>query len=518
MPRHSFAFARWVTLVLLSVGASAAIANDRVTIETGAVQGSTAGAVIAFKGIPYAAPPIGELRWKPPRPVQSWREVRQATAHGADCMQEPFPGDEAPLGVTPAEDCLYINVWRPAAESKKLPVMVWIYGGGFVNGGSSPQVYDGSEFAKSGVVLVSFNYRLGHFGFFAHPALSAEQPGGLHGNYGLMDQIAALEWVQRNIAAFGGDPDNVTIFGESAGGISVNTLLTTPLARGLFHKAIVESGGGRRMLRMRALRGGEDSAEAVGLRFAKHYGIEGSDAPALARLRAIPAEQLKLDMRRIGDANYVGGPILDGQIVLGEPAELFAKGGAGRVPVMLGATNNDLGFLQAKTLEDLYAMFGDKAAAARAVYNPNDGVEFTQVLKRVAGDQMMVEPARHIARVLAAKGHPVYHFRFSYVAESMRKQWLGAPHATEIPYVFKTLAARYGRDSTANDAAMAKAMHEYWVSFAKAGKPSTKGAPEWPRYEAKSDMILDFTNEGPVARPDPWKERLDLVESLHPAR
>jgi para-nitrobenzyl esterase len=508
-----------VAVALLSIAAGVSTAsNDRVTIETGAVQGSTADGVVAFKGIPYAAPPVAELRWKPPQPMRPWREVRQATAYAADCIQEPFPRDEAPLGVTPAEDCLYINVWRPAAESKKLPVMVWIYGGGFVNGGSSPQVYDGSEFAKSGVMLVSFNYRLGQLGFFAHPALTAEQPGGLLGNYGLMDQIAALEWVQRNIAAFGGDAGNVTIFGESAGGISVNMLLTTPVARGLFHKAIIESGGGRRTLKMRELRGGEDSAEAVGLRFAKHYGIEGNDAPALARLRAIPAEQLKLNMKRMGDANYVGGPMLDGHIVLGEPAELFAMGGAARVPVMLGATNNDLGFLQAKTFEDLYAMFGDKAAAARAVYNPNDGAEFMQVLKRVAGDRMMVEPARHIARVLAAKGYPVYHFRFSYVAESMRNEWPGAPHATDIPYVFKTVAARYGKDVTANDVAMAKAAHEYWVSFAKNGKPSAKDAPEWPRYQASSDMILDFTNDGPMARPDPWKERLDLIEGLHTAR
>jgi para-nitrobenzyl esterase len=496
--------------LLVAFGTSFA-STDRATVHTGEIHGTTDGGVVAFKGIPFAAPPIGESRWRPPQAVPAWSEPRAAKTYGPDCMQEPFPGDAAPLGVTPDEDCLYLNVWRPAADAKRLPVMVWIYGGGFVNGGSSPAVYDGSEFAKSGVVLVSFNYRLGHFGFFAHPALTAEHGTEPHGNYGLMDQIAALKWVQRNIAAFGGDPANVTIFGESAGGMSVNVLLTTPLANGLFHKAVVESGGGRNMLRSRKLQEGDDSAEAAGLRLAKQHGIEGSDAQALAKLRAIAADKLKLSMMRMGDANYVGGPILDGKIVLGEPATLLAKAGAARVPVMLGATNNDIGFVQAKSFDELYGSFGDKAAAARAAY-PSNGNDFVQVLMRVGGDQMMVEPARHISRVLTAQGQHAYHFRFSYVAESMRQSWPGAPHATEIPYVFNTVAARYGKDLTAKDAAMAKAVHEYWVTFARDGKPRAKGAPAWQPYDPKSDVIMDFTNDGPVVRPDPWKARLDLAE------
>ena len=504
--RVSVAFA-----LLLAASGAAMAATDRATVHTGALQGTTDAGVVAFKGIPFAAPPIGELRWKPPQPAQAWSGVRAADSYGADCMQEPFPGDAAPLGVTPAEDCLYLNVWRPAAEAGKLPVMVWIYGGGFVNGGSSPAVYDGSEFAKSGVVLVSFNYRLGHLGFFAHPALTSEQPDGLHGNYGLMDQIAALKWVQRNVAAFGGDPSNVTIFGESAGGMSVNFLLTTPLASGLFHKAVVQSGGGRSMMRSRKLRGDEDSAEARGVRLAKQFGVEGNDAQALAKLRAIPADELKLSMMRMGEANYVGGPIQDDKLVLGEPATLFAKGGGARVPVMLGATNNDIGFVQAKSLDELYALFGEQAAAARAAY-PSNGNDFVQVLMRVGGDQMMVEPARYIARVLTARGQPVYHFRFSYVAESMRNTWPGAPHATEIPYVFNTVAARYGKDLTQKDAAMAKAVHEYWITFAKDGRPRAEQAPAWAPYDPKSDAIMDFTNDGPVLRPDPWKVRLDLTE------
>ena len=238
--------------------------------------------------------------------VAKWQGVRDATGYGADCMQVPFPSDAAPLGMKPAEDCLYLNVWRPAhAAGKKLPVLVWIYGGGFVNGGSSPAVYDGSPFARDGVIFVSFNYRLGRFGFFAHPALSAEKPAGPLGNYAIMDQIAALKWVRRNIAAFGGDADNVTICGESAGGMSVHILMTSPAASGLFQKAIVQSGGGRpNLLRGRPLAGGPDSAEAIGVAFAKQAGIEGTDAQALQKLRALPADALLngLNMATMGAA------------------------------------------------------------------------------------------------------------------------------------------------------------------------------------------------------------------------
>jgi para-nitrobenzyl esterase len=222
---------------LVAVSLTAAQGKDQVTIDTGQLKGAVADGVVSFKGVPFAAPPVGDLRWRAPQPVKAWTGVRQATEFGADCMQKPFPGDAAPLGVTPAEDCLYVNLWLPqSGAAGKLPVMVWIYGGGFVNGGSSPAVYDGSPFAKRGVVFVSFNYRLGRFGFFAHPALTKENPQGPLGNYGYMDQIAALKWVQRNVAAFGGDPGNVTIFGESAGGGSVLALMTSPLAKGLFHK------------------------------------------------------------------------------------------------------------------------------------------------------------------------------------------------------------------------------------------------------------------------------------------
>jgi len=262
-----------------------AIAQTTAHTTAGTLEGVVSGPVRVFKGIPYAAPPIGALRWKAPQPVAPWSGVRPAKEYGHDCMQEPFGGDAAPLGTPPDEDCLVLNVWTPAARAAKpRPVMFWIYGGGFVNGGSSPEVYDGSKFAEAGVVLVSANYRLGRFGFFAHPALTKEAGGAPLGNYAYLDQIEALKWVKRNIARFGGDPDNVTVFGESAGGASVNMLMISPLARGLFHRAIVQSGGGRSstLIPARTLA----SAEQIGVAFAAEAGVAGDDAKALEALRA----------------------------------------------------------------------------------------------------------------------------------------------------------------------------------------------------------------------------------------
>jgi para-nitrobenzyl esterase len=493
-----------------------------VTVDTGKLRGEAQGEVVSFKGIPFAQPPVGELRWEPPQPVAKWQGVRDAVGYGADCMQLPFPSDAAPLGMKPAEDCLYLNVWRPAhAAGKKLPVLVWIYGGGFVNGGSSPAVYDGSPFARDGVIFVSFNYRLGRFGFFAHPALSAEKPGAPLANYAIMDQIAALKWVRRNIAAFGGDSANVTICGESAGGMSVHVLMTSPAAVGLFQKAIVQSGGGRTsLLRGRPLAGGPDSAQAIGVAFAQQAGIAGTDRQALQKLRALPAESVVngLNLASMGApaaATYVGGPVLDGQIMTAAPARLYADGKAAHVPLMVGANSLDIGFMQGKTVDELLAQFGANADKARTVYEVKSDDDVKKVAFRMGGDQTMGEPARYVARTLTAHGQPVYEYRFSYVAESLRQQSPGAMHATDIPFAFDTVAARYGKDLTAQDAAAAHSMHAYWVAFAATGKPEVTGQPAWPAYDAKSDRIMNFTNVGPVVGADPWRARLDLAEAFN---
>ncbi len=283
-------------LGLAAMGGGNAAPPPVVRVDSGELQGVVDDGVVSYKGIPFAAPPVGDLRWRPPQPVAPWTGVRQAAEFGADCMQGRFgpppaaPG--APPARVPSEDCLFLNVWRPAsaAPGAKLPVMVWIYGGGFTGGSSSSPNTSGTQFAKQGVVLVAANYRVGRFGFFAFPALSRERPDETKGNYAYMDQIAALQWVKRNIAAFGGDPNNVTIFGFSAGGVSVHSLLASPMARGLFHKAIVESGGSRdSVLTARPMRAdGVDpnypvSAETIGINFARSMGIEGTDQAALAK-------------------------------------------------------------------------------------------------------------------------------------------------------------------------------------------------------------------------------------------
>lgn len=512
-------------LILSSLAIAAALSAAapgtplEVKITTGRIKGAEHDGVVSFKGIPFAAPPVSDLRWRPPQPPAPWTGVRPATEYGADCMQKPFPGDAAPLGVTPAEDCLYVNVWVPANPTeKKMAVMVWIYGGGFVNGGSSPAVYDGSQFAKRGVVLVSFNYRVGRFGFFAHPALSKENPNEPHGNYGYMDQIAALQWVRQNAAAFGGDPGNVTLFGESAGGGSVMTMMTSPLAKGLIHKAIIESGGGRTLLmgaRSIDKPGPTPSAEAVGVAFAKANGVEGEDAAALSALRKLSADVVTSGLNMAGmNVPTYSGPMIDGKIVVESPEEAYAAGHGAKIPTMVGANSSDIGFARGRTVDELLEPFGANKDKAKKAYDPTGAGTVREVGPAIGADQFMIEPARFTARTIAATGQPAYEFRFSYVAESMRSQWKGAPHATEIPFVFDTVAARYGKDLAKADEAAAQAANAYWVNFAKKGDPNGPGLPNWPRHDPKTDMIMNFSLSGPVGGADPWKDRLDLTQQL----
>ena len=499
-------------ILLLAAVSQSALANDpQVTLDSGRISGTETQGVDAFKGIPFAAPPIGELRWQPPQPVQSWSDIRSATAYGKDCMQNPFPGDAAPLGVGFSEDCLTVNVWRPANATGPLPVMVWIYGGGFVNGGASPEIYSGQEFARQGVVFVSFNYRVGRFGFFAHPAL-ADQP--LRGNYGLMDQIAALKWVQKNIAAFHGDPQNVTLFGESAGGFAVGSLLTSELSQGLFQKAIIQSGSGRQNI---VPNQSWQKAEQAGLAFASANGISGHDAKALTALRQIPADKVVngLNMASMNAPDY-SGPMLDGKAIAAEPQDSYRQGNFQRVPLMIGATDADISFPpKVATSDDAVAVFpaSDRQQALQAYH----GMSPQEIAKAVSSDRFMVEPARFVTRIWEKAALPVWQFRFGYVADSMRKQWPAAVHASEIPYVFNTVTARYGEKTTQQDRAVAQQMNQYWVNFARTGNPNASGLPTWNAYSSQKDNILFIPAAGAEQTrdiTDPWKARLDLVEKL----
>jgi para-nitrobenzyl esterase len=518
-----------IAMIVLFLGLpSAAQPGTVVTIESGKVQGSIAQGVLSFKGIRYAAPPIGRFRWRAPQPVKPWQGVRNALRYGSDCIQKPVPGDAAPLGGTMSEDCLYLNIWRPATEldTKPLPVMVWIHGGGYVNGGTSTPIFDGSSFARQGIVLVSFNYRLGRFGFFSHPALVAAKEGPV-GNFGYMDQLAALKWVQRNIAAFGGDPNQVTIFGESAGGSSVIHLLTSPVAEGLFHRAIVLSGGGRSaLLGGRKLSGGtnsEPSADQIGVNFAKSVGIKGTGPEALKALRALPAEKVRGNLNMIGlfaaevipivPLWYTEGPVVDGVIVTDSPDAIFRQGKAAKVPLIIGSTTDDLSTSLPRNRKELFAPFGADAEIARRIYDPTGKGKWQDIRAAVGADRTMHEPARFVAKQMSAAGNPVWLYRFGYVAESQRAKSKGAGHASELPFVFNTLTARFGSSVTAKDKEAAQAIHTYLANFAKSGDPNGSGLPAWSKYDpAKSDMMIFTLDNGALVKPDPWRTRLDLVE------
>jgi para-nitrobenzyl esterase len=489
------------------------MASD-MRIAQGNLRGVEDGGVRVFKGIPYAAPPTGPLRWRPPAPAPRWQGVRPAEAFRASCPQVPYKQDSAPLETATSEDCLTLNIWTPLAGKALHPVMVWIHGGGFMNGGAAAAVHDGRALARQGVVVVTFNYRLGRLGFFAHPALTAESPDGPLGNYGLLDQIAALRWVQDNIRSFGGDPANVTMFGESAGGGSVAGLLNAPLARGLFAKAIIESGGGRQTpipIRGPGLDGGP-SMEEVGMTVARDLGIAGDDATALAKLRALPADKVVggINMLNNNDRARTVNWMVDGRIVVEDPLSAFIRGHQARVPLIVGANSDELGAVPMidSWAQATLARFGDQAAALKAAYRAIDG---SDQLHYLPSDAFFVEPARFTAQAATAVGQPAFHYRFDYLAGPVRGTLKGARHASEIPYVFDNPDLIPG--ATEADRAMAAKVSAAWVRFAKAGNPSGEGW-SWPAY-GKNRATLTIGNGGPSVIHDLDRARLDLIERAY---
>lgn len=502
-----------LALVLLASACTATPAPSDptiATVATGQLRPLQAKGVLAFKGVPFAAPPVGALRWKPPQPAANWEGVRDATAYGDICTQK-MPNPDNGIGQYPAsEDCLTLNVFtQDLNRNAKRPVMVWIHGGGFVNGSGSAELYDGSEFAKRGVVLVSINYRLGRFGSFAHPLLTVEANGGPIANYGMLDMIASLDWVKQNIAAFGGDPENVTIFGESAGGMAVQKLMISPPARGLFHKAAVQSGAGRENVVYvnRPNPRGLPSAETEGEAFIKSLGV---DAKTAADLRAIPADKILA----AGDPSTFsgGGPIVDDRIVPMPVDQAFRMGTQAQVPYLVGYNSAEFPAkpedVDASLTRLLRATTADLPQLV-ATYPDKD-----DMAARIMGDIIFGEPARHLAGLHAAQGEPTWLYRFDVLSPSVRGRYKGMPHAQERQYVFNTLhTSPYATD--ANDQVQANFAIAYWVNFAKTGNPNGAGLPQWPAYSAATDQLIDFTNDGPVAKPSPHKERWDAIAARY---
>ena len=498
-----------------------------VRTAAGVLRGAREGDAAVFKGVPYAAAPVGANRWSPPKPYPAWQGVREATQYGADAPQAGWPRGSG-MSKASSEDCLFLNVWAPASATKKskLPVMVWIHGGGFVFGSGGGPGFSGAAFARQGVLLVSINYRLGRLGFFAFPALSQEKPTEPTGNYAYLDQLAALRWIQQNIAAFGGDPGNVTIFGESAGGVSVQSLLTIPAAKGLFHKAIIESGGGRDgVLTGRPLsQENADvhypvSAETIGANFAKRYAIEGVDAAALARLRALSAAEIVDDGQETagpGGPPTFSGPVLDGRLVVETAERAYQAGRQAGVPVLIGSNSAEVptGFVNATSKEQLLALFVNVKEEAAKVYDPDGNAELARMLTLVNTDKVWAEPARFTAKAVAAKGQPAYVYLFSYVSPAMQPMMrYGAAHASEIPYVFGSPRSPSGTVVAPKDQEVARLMNTYWANFARTGNPNGPGLPPWPRYDAQQNKLLEFRPDGAaVGEPDPRQARLDAVE------
>jgi len=506
------------------VGIQVFAAERQVRIEAGLVEGTdSASGVTSFKGIPFAAPPVGDLRWRPPAPVRKWDGVRKADKYAAPCMQTPVTGltgvsavelnERVRLPGTHSEDCLTLNVWTPAkSASDRLPVMFWIHGGGLWAGSPGVPRTEGGALAAKGIVLVSVNYRLGVFGFLAHPELTKESDHHSSGNYGFLDQLAALRWVNKNIAAFGGDPNNVTIFGESAGSWSVNVLVASPLAKGLFRRAIGESGalfaGSRQVLsgQVRPLA----EAEQAGVKFAQALG-----ARSLSELRSKSADEiLKAPAASSQDSR---GATIDGWFLPDSLERFFAAGRQNDVPILIGS-NDDAGAAFGQAVPSVAAwrkraseLFGAKADEFLKLYPASTDVEARKSSSTFFGDAAFGLQMRRWARLQSRTGKsPAYLYSFNRVSPDAECRC--ATHASEIPYVFRTVysSARPFQDA---DKKVSDTMSSYWVNFAKTGNPNGPGLPEWPAYNSSSDVVLVLGDQI-AAKPTPHKPALDFMEAF----
>lgn len=475
----------------------------QVEVTGGIIQGTVMEDMSVYKGIPFAAPPVGENRWKAPQPVQPWEGVWDATKYGKGPVQASGQeNDEF------SEDCLYLNVWTPAKSPKdKLPVLVWIYGGGFSMGSSS--FNDGAELARKGVVLVSMNYRVGQMGFFAHPELSAESPDGVSGNYGILDQIAALEWIQDNIAKFGGDPDKVTIFGESAGGISVSMLCASPLAKGLFRGAISQSGGSFGPVREKNYPG----ENMKSLEMAEKDGLEFATGKSLAELRSMPASALGRPFAMAGGA----WPVVDGYVIPDDQYRLYDAGKFNDVDILVGYNSdegasfsfggNSVDAHKASVIE----RYGPYAQALLEAY-PVDGPVVTKTGRDLARDASFGWHTWTWARLQSEKGRSnVYLYYFDQhpeYPEGSPRYGSGSPHGQDVDFVFKALK----REDTDTDFELSDIMATYWTNFAKYGDPNGEGLPVWPEFTSDNHVTMVLKGDSPYPAPVPDEDAMWVLD------
>ena len=488
----------------------------RIATDRGKVQGklSSDGQVRAFLGIPFAAPPVGKLRWQPPQPAARWRNVRQATAFGSRCMQPNIYDDMVFRDSGISEDCLTLNVWAPATAARsRLPVMVWIYGGGYIAGGTSEPRQDGEHLARRGVVVVSMNYRLNIFGFFAHPELAAESPQHAAGNYGLLDQTAALRWVARNIAAFGGDSGNVTIFGESAGSMSVSAQMASPLAQGLFARAIGESGSAFR---------GPTQPLAEAEEHAVEFARSAFRNTRLSALRAAKAATLLEATRKAceaGDCELLS-PNVDGYFLPQPVPQIYAAGKQAHIPLLAG-WNRDEGTSQIveapekmPTMAALRAMaaqrFGARADEFLKVYSASNDEQALRVAEDFAGDTFIAYSTwAWMEAHLESGKSPVYRYSFDLASpgDPHHPASIGAFHSDEIEYVFGNLDSRSGAVWRPEDNALSDLMQAYWVNFAATGNPNGAGVPHWSAYAAPGNWQVMHLKAEPALESDPHRGR-----------
>jgi para-nitrobenzyl esterase len=496
------------SLVFAFCGYVFAAAPETVRVDGGQISGTTEGGMRVFKGIPFAAPPVGDLRWKAPQRVVAWNGVKAANAFGPQCLQTPYPPG-SPYATEPApmsEDCLYLNVWTAANAGDKRPVMVWIHGGAWTRGAGSTPTYDGIALSKKGVVVVTTNYRLGPLGFLAHPELTAESPQHASGNYAILDHIAALTWVQRNIAAFGGDPQRVTIFGESAGSWSVNVVQATPLAKGLFARAIGESGAQFARTQMLA------AAEKAGVAFATAAG-----ADSLKALRAVPAEKLA------SMPAFRTGVTVDGWVLPDDVRAIFAQKKQSNVPVLVGSNANEWTTLSnpaafPKTMDEfrarMAAQFPGVAPELDAAYPVKSEADIAGAMLGLGRDQTFTLEMRTWARMVTEGGNKAYLYQFTRVPPGPNPAW-GAYHASEIQYAFGNVGKRPWAQET--DRRLADQMTSYWTNFAIAGDPNGNGLPKWIPYDQAAEAYLEL-GDAVQMKAHLLKAQLDFLEQAQQRR